>query len=252
MRSGCFVAIRQLPGGVRGHLRGAPAPGPGIVAGVRAAVVLLCDAADSQAADGGGRGRAARVAAWMLCWLDAFPDSSVVYVGFGTQHALSPAQAAADADALARSSAAFVTVGLGRAGTAMPDGFEAATAAAGAAGGGVVPPRRGVVPHRWNGTGSSTSDCSPRPASRPSPRPSPRAPTPCARRAPLSRRSERRGARGRARTPGGAAVAEGGSSRRDLDDPTGAHRSSSSDLISSTGCGCCFFISTVVLLLEWQ
>ncbi|KAJ1268959.1 hypothetical protein BS78_07G173100 [Paspalum vaginatum] len=91
------------------------------------AVGPLCDAAATPAADRGGKHAvgAARVAAW----LDAFPDGSVLYVSFGTQHALSPAQAAAVAEALARSSAAFMWAA--RTGTAVPDGFEAATASRG-------------------------------------------------------------------------------------------------------------------------
>ncbi|KAL6644620.1 hypothetical protein ACP70R_016228 [Stipagrostis hirtigluma subsp. patula] len=66
----------------------------------------------------------------VAAWLDAFADGSVVYVSFGTQHALSPAQAACVADALAGSSAAFVWAV--RSGTAVPEGFEAATASRGA------------------------------------------------------------------------------------------------------------------------
>ncbi|RLM60464.1 hypothetical protein C2845_PM14G17550 [Panicum miliaceum] len=53
-------------------------------------------------------GKPAVPAARVAAWLDAFPDGSAVYVSFGTQHALSPPQAACVADALARSSAAFV------------------------------------------------------------------------------------------------------------------------------------------------
>ncbi|KAG2579511.1 UDP-glycosyltransferase 89B2-like [Panicum virgatum] len=74
-------------------------------------------------------GKPAVAPASVAAWLDAFPDGSVVYVSFGTQHALSPPKAASVADALARSSAAFVWAV--RPGTAVPDGFEAATASRG-------------------------------------------------------------------------------------------------------------------------
>ncbi|OEL18080.1 UDP-glycosyltransferase 89B2 [Dichanthelium oligosanthes] len=74
-------------------------------------------------------GKPAVAAASVAAWLDAFPDGSVVYVSFGTQHALSPPQAASVADALVRSSAAFVWAV--RSGTAVPDGFDAATASRG-------------------------------------------------------------------------------------------------------------------------
>ncbi|PAN35925.1 hypothetical protein PAHAL_6G244700 [Panicum hallii] len=74
-------------------------------------------------------GKHAVAPASLAAWLDAFPDGSVVYVSFGTQHALSPPQAASVADALARSSTAFVWAA--RPGTAVPDGFDAATASRG-------------------------------------------------------------------------------------------------------------------------
>ncbi|KAL6859057.1 hypothetical protein ACP4OV_018059 [Aristida adscensionis] len=74
-------------------------------------------------------GKPAVPPASVAAWLDAFADGSVVYVCFGTQQALSPAQAACVADALARSSAAFVWAA--RSGTAVPEGFEAATASRG-------------------------------------------------------------------------------------------------------------------------
>ncbi|RLM61821.1 UDP-glycosyltransferase 89B2-like [Panicum miliaceum] len=74
-------------------------------------------------------GKHAVAPASVAAWLDAFPDGSVVYVSFGTQHALSPPQAASVADALARSSPAFVWAA--RPGTAVPDGFDAATASRG-------------------------------------------------------------------------------------------------------------------------
>ncbi|CAL5005621.1 unnamed protein product [Urochloa decumbens] len=77
-------------------------------------------------------GKHAVAAASVAAWLDAFPDGSVVYVSFGTQHALSPPQAASVADALARSSAAFVWAAAARpGGAAVPEGFEAATASRG-------------------------------------------------------------------------------------------------------------------------
>uniref|UniRef100_A0A0E0BLM0 Glycosyltransferase n=1 Tax=Oryza glumipatula TaxID=40148 RepID=A0A0E0BLM0_9ORYZ len=81
-------------------------------------------------------GRPAVAASEVAAWLDAFDDGAVVYVSFGTQHALSVAQAACVAEALARSSAAFVWATGGA--TAVPEGLEAATAAA-----------RGMVIHGW-------------------------------------------------------------------------------------------------------
>jgi hypothetical protein len=56
-------------------------------------------------------------------------EGSVLYVSFGTQYAMPPEMAACVASALARSSAAFVWPA--RSGTAVPEGFEAATAARG-------------------------------------------------------------------------------------------------------------------------
>ena len=95
------------------------------------AVGPLSDAAGAATSTSGGDrgGKPAVAAALVSAWLDAFPDGSVVYVSFGTQQALSPAQAASVADALARSSAAFVWAA--RAGTAVPDGFEAGTSSRG-------------------------------------------------------------------------------------------------------------------------
>ncbi|CAO2188664.1 unnamed protein product [Urochloa humidicola] len=95
------------------------------------AVGPLSDAAAASASSTSGErgGKPAVAAASVAAWLDAFPDGSVVYVSFGTQHALSPPQAACVADALARSTAAFVWVA--RRDTAVPDGFEAATASRG-------------------------------------------------------------------------------------------------------------------------
>ncbi|KAF0906293.1 hypothetical protein E2562_009665 [Oryza meyeriana var. granulata] len=80
-------------------------------------------------------GKPAVAPASMAAWLDAFGDGSVLYVSFGTQQALSPEQAALLADALARSSVPFVWAA--RSGTAVPEGFEAATAP------------RGVVIRGW-------------------------------------------------------------------------------------------------------
>ncbi|KAM0842315.1 hypothetical protein ACQ4PT_058423 [Festuca glaucescens] len=84
-----------------------------------------------EAVRGGGPSPPAKLDAW----LDAFDDGSVVYVAFGTQQALLPAQVACVADALALSSAAFVWVVTS--GTVLPEGFEAATAS------------RGVVIRGW-------------------------------------------------------------------------------------------------------
>ncbi|CAO2173211.1 unnamed protein product [Urochloa humidicola] len=94
------------------------------------AVGPLSDAAAASTTSGDRGGKPAVSAASVSAWLDAFPDGSVVYVSFGTQKALSPPQAACVADALARaSSAAFVWVA--RRDTAVPEGFEAATASRG-------------------------------------------------------------------------------------------------------------------------
>ncbi|TVU05421.1 hypothetical protein EJB05_48583, partial [Eragrostis curvula] len=76
-------------------------------------------------------GKPAVAAATLSAWLDAFPDGSVVYVSFGTQHALSPAQAACVADALALSGAAFVWAAARGGGAAVPEGFESSTASRG-------------------------------------------------------------------------------------------------------------------------
>ncbi|KAM0843624.1 hypothetical protein ACQ4PT_057583 [Festuca glaucescens] len=62
----------------------------------------------------------------VAAWLDAFDDGSILYVCFGSQHVMSPAQVACLADALARSSAGFVWVVTS--GTVLPEGFESATA----------------------------------------------------------------------------------------------------------------------------
>ncbi|CAN6241163.1 unnamed protein product [Urochloa humidicola] len=84
-------------------------------------------APDADAAAGRG-GEAAVGAADLMAWLDAFPEGSVVYVCFGSQAVLTPAAAAALAEALERSTVPFVwAVG----GAVVPEGFEARAAAAG-------------------------------------------------------------------------------------------------------------------------
>jgi UDP:flavonoid glycosyltransferase YjiC (YdhE family) len=95
-----------------------------------ARVLAVGPLSEAPATDSGNRGGKPAVAASeVAAWLDAFAEGTVVYVHFGTQHALSPEQAACVADALARSSAAFVWA----AGTltVVPDGFQAATASRG-------------------------------------------------------------------------------------------------------------------------
>ncbi|KAF8650489.1 hypothetical protein HU200_063854 [Digitaria exilis] len=57
----------------------------------------------------------------VTAWLDAFPDSSVAYVSFGTMMVPPPPHAAALATALERSGTPFVWAA---AGTTLPDGFE--------------------------------------------------------------------------------------------------------------------------------
>jgi hypothetical protein len=74
-------------------------------------------------------GKPAVPTADVTAWLDARAEGSVVYVSFGTQYAMPPEMAGCVAGALARSSAAFVWAA--RQGTAVPEGFEAATAARG-------------------------------------------------------------------------------------------------------------------------
>ncbi|OEL28472.1 UDP-glycosyltransferase 89B2 [Dichanthelium oligosanthes] len=86
-------------------------------------------------------GKPAVAAANVAAWLDAFPDGSAVYVSFGTQHELSPEQAACVADALLRSQATFVWAV--RSGTAVPEGFEVATAS------------RGMVIRGWRSCGTA-------------------------------------------------------------------------------------------------
>uniref|UniRef100_J3MU08 Glycosyltransferase n=1 Tax=Oryza brachyantha TaxID=4533 RepID=J3MU08_ORYBR len=96
------------------------------------AVGPLSDAVD-RCADRGGKPVVSP--ACVAAWLDAFDDGSVLYVSFGTQQVLSPAQAARLADALAQSAEPFIWAA--RSGTAVPEGFEAATAG------------RGMVIHGW-------------------------------------------------------------------------------------------------------
>uniref|UniRef100_A0ACD5XC45 Uncharacterized protein n=1 Tax=Avena sativa TaxID=4498 RepID=A0ACD5XC45_AVESA len=83
----------------------------------------------SEAVSGCGcinRGEKPALSSVLAAWLDAFDEGSVLYVCFGTQKALSPAQVACMADALARSSAGFVWVVTS--GTVLPEGFEPAMA----------------------------------------------------------------------------------------------------------------------------
>ncbi|WVZ87463.1 hypothetical protein U9M48_034098 [Paspalum notatum var. saurae] len=78
----------------------------------------------------GAGGQEAVAAADLSAWLDAFPDGSVVYVCFGSQAVLTPAVAAALAEALERSAVPFLwVVGAGSSGV-VPEGFEARAAAA--------------------------------------------------------------------------------------------------------------------------
>ena len=66
-----------------------------------------------------------------MAWLDAFTEGSVVYVCFGSQAVLTPAVAAALAEALERSAVPFVwVVNAGNSGV-VPDGFEARVAGRG-------------------------------------------------------------------------------------------------------------------------
>ncbi|RLN13478.1 UDP-glycosyltransferase 89B2-like [Panicum miliaceum] len=64
----------------------------------------------------------------VTAWLDAFPDSSVAYVSFGTMIVPPPPHAAALASALERSGTPFVWAA---ATTTLPDGFEDRAAASG-------------------------------------------------------------------------------------------------------------------------
>jgi UDP:flavonoid glycosyltransferase YjiC (YdhE family) len=96
----------------------------------RPRVLAVGPLSEARATISGNRGGKPAVApSEVAAWLDAFADRSVVYVSFGTQHALSPEQAACVADALARSSAAFVWAAGAL--TVLPEGFEAATASRG-------------------------------------------------------------------------------------------------------------------------
>ncbi|TVU16376.1 hypothetical protein EJB05_39935, partial [Eragrostis curvula] len=89
------------------------------------AVGPVAPEADAASARGG---ETAVAAANLAAWLDGFPDGSVVYVSFGSQAVLTPAVAAALAEALERSAVPFVwVVGAGNdgGGVVVPDGFEA-------------------------------------------------------------------------------------------------------------------------------
>jgi UDP:flavonoid glycosyltransferase YjiC (YdhE family) len=88
----------------------------------------------------GTRGGQASVGlADLSAWLDAFPEGSVVYVSFGSQAVLTPAVAAALAEALERSAVPFVwVVGAGSSGV-VPEAFEARAAEA----------HRGMVVRGW-------------------------------------------------------------------------------------------------------
>ena len=76
-------------------------------------------------------GEAAVGAADLMAWLDAFPEGSVVYVCFGSQAVLTPAVAAALAEALERSAVPFVWVVNAGNSSVVPDGFEARVAGRG-------------------------------------------------------------------------------------------------------------------------
>ncbi|WVZ87464.1 hypothetical protein U9M48_034099 [Paspalum notatum var. saurae] len=97
--------------------------------------------ADMDAAGARG-GEAAVAAASLAAWLDRFPEGSVVYVSFGSQAVLTPAVAAALAEALERSAVPFLwVVGAGTSSGVVPEGFEERAAAAAAG--------RGVVVRGW-------------------------------------------------------------------------------------------------------
>lgn len=89
------------------------------------AVGPVAPEADAAVARGG---QATVELADLSAWLDAFPEGSVVYVCFGSQAVLSPAVAAALAEALERSAVPFMWA-VGDA--VVPDGFEARAAASG-------------------------------------------------------------------------------------------------------------------------
>ena len=98
-----------------------------LAVGMLSEAVRGCDGVDS--------GEKPALSSEVAAWLDAFDDGSVLYVCFGTQQAMSGAQVACVADALARSSAGFVWVVTS--GTVLPEGFESATAS------------RGMVIRQW-------------------------------------------------------------------------------------------------------
>ncbi|TVU16375.1 hypothetical protein EJB05_39934, partial [Eragrostis curvula] len=91
-------------------------------------------------ASGARGGEAAVAVADLSSWLDAFPEGSVVYISFGSQAVLTPAVAAALAEALERSAVPFVWVVGAVNGGVVPEGFEARAAAAA---------RRGMVVRGW-------------------------------------------------------------------------------------------------------
>ena len=82
-------------------------------------------------AAGARGGEAAVAAADLMAWLDAFTEGSVVYVCFGSQAVLTPAVAAALAEALERSAVPFVWVVNAGNSSVVPDGFEARVAGRG-------------------------------------------------------------------------------------------------------------------------
>ncbi|KAM0846002.1 hypothetical protein ACQ4PT_055968 [Festuca glaucescens] len=74
----------------------------------------------------------------LAAWLDGFSEGAVVYVCFGSQAVLTPAVAAALAEALERSAVPFLWA-VGGGGEALPEGFEARALAA----------KRGLVVRGW-------------------------------------------------------------------------------------------------------
>jgi hypothetical protein len=88
---------------------------------------------------GGERGGEASAAAGDLsAWLDTFHEGSVMYVCFGSQAVLTPAMAAALAEALERTEVPFMWA-VGGDGTTLPEGFEARA----------VEAKRGLVVRGW-------------------------------------------------------------------------------------------------------
>ncbi|KAK1685955.1 hypothetical protein QYE76_046803 [Lolium multiflorum] len=75
----------------------------------------------------------------LAAWLDGFSEGAVVYVCFGSQAVLTPAVAAALAEALERSAVPFLWAVGGGGSLVLPEGFEARAAAA----------RRGMVVRGW-------------------------------------------------------------------------------------------------------